>query len=64
MDGGRGTNEAVVGWGGDEAAENSAPSSTARQTSIPPSKKRYKKLGIANFVLHCLILLQIIDLIS
>jgi len=53
MDGG--ADEAVVGGGGDEAGENSASVSTVRQTSVPLSKKRYKKLGIAKFVLDCLI---------
>jgi hypothetical protein len=63
MDGG--ADEDVVG-GGDEAGDvvpsNNASASTFRQTSasVPLSKRRYKKLGVAKFVLDCLIRLQIV----
>jgi hypothetical protein len=63
MDGG--ANEDVVGGGdevGDVVPSNNASASTVRQTSasVPLSKRRYKKLGVAKFVLDCLIRLQIV----
>ena len=48
------SDEAIVGGGGDETGSNSATTITLT-TSVPLSKKRYKKLGIAKFVLDCLI---------
>jgi len=53
MDGG--VDEVVVGGEGDEASDvvrsNTACATTVRQTLVPLSKNRYKKLGIAKSVL-------------
>ena len=51
------SDEAIVGGGADEGGDvvRSKSATMIRHTSVSLSKKRYKKLDIAKFVLDCLI---------